>query len=218
MSDPTEAEWLEGNDPVTERERMEDVRIYAGTHKTFEKGRAMSDVSKTNELIAEARHEESIQDKLGDGFSEGSEERAFYYEHRDRYKRLADALVSVRAERDAALAAVERGRNVLELLRNYAEDSIGTTHGMLSASFVKTHVKIALSELDGAPEPESRWEYRGRLQSCGYVAEGYISAEHAMNGLRVELEDHPYLAMDGTAIVERARVREWLPVEGESDE
>lgn len=69
--------------------------------------------------------------------------------------------------------------------------------------------------LDGAPEPESRWEYRGRLQSCGYVAEGYISAEYAMNGLRVELEDHPYLVMDDTAIVERARVREWLPVEGE---
>ncbi len=69
--------------------------------------------------------------------------------------------------------------------------------------------------LDGAPEVESRWEYRGRLQSCGYVAEGYISAEYAMNGLRVELEDHPYLAMDDTAIVERARVREWLPVEGE---
>lgn len=69
--------------------------------------------------------------------------------------------------------------------------------------------------LDGAPEPEGRWEYRGRLQSCGYVAEGYISAEHAMNGLKVELEDHPYLQMDDTAIVERARVREWLPVEGE---
>lgn len=120
------------------------------------------------------------------------------------------------AERDAALAAVERGRNVLELLRNYAEDSIGTTHGMLSASFVKAHVEIALSELDEATALRSgRWEYRGRLQSCGYVAEGYISAEHAMNGLRVELEDHPYLAMDGTAIVERARVREWLPVEGE---
>ena len=64
-------------------------------------------------------------------------------------------------------------------------------------------------------DPEGRWEYRGRLQSCGYVAEGYISAEYAMNGLRVELEDHPYLAMDDTAIVERARVREWLPVEGE---
>lgn len=44
------------------------------------------------ELIAEARQEVSIHDKLGDGFSEGSEERAFYYGHRDRYKRLADAL------------------------------------------------------------------------------------------------------------------------------
>lgn len=72
------------------------------------------------------------------------------------------------------------------------------------------------SALDGAPEPEGVWEYRGRLQSCGYVAEGYISAEHAMNGLKVELEDHPYLQMDDTAIVERARVREWLPVEGEN--
>ena len=129
---------------------------------------------------------------------------------------LAPKLRKAQAERDAAVAALERVRNVLELLRNYAEDSIVTTHGMLSASFVKEHVEIALSELDGAPEPESRWEYRGRLQSCGYVAEGYISAEYAMNGLRVELEDHPYLVMDDTAIVERARVREWLPVEGES--
>ena len=59
-----------------------------------------------DELIADARHEESIQDKLGDGFSEGSEERAFYYEHRDRYKCLADALEAVRAERDAALARI----------------------------------------------------------------------------------------------------------------
>lgn len=49
-------------------------------------------VDETRALIAEARQEESIQDKLGGGFSEGSDERAFYYEHRDRYKRLADAL------------------------------------------------------------------------------------------------------------------------------
>ena len=68
----------------------------------------------------------------------------------------AEALESVRAERDAAVAAIERGRNVLELLRNYAEDSIGTTHGMLSASFVKAHVEIALAALDGAPEPEEK--------------------------------------------------------------
>lgn len=132
------------------------------------------------------------------------------------YPNECNKRVKAEAERDAALAAIERGRNVLELLRNYAEDSIGTTHGMLSASFVKAHVEIALSELDEATALRSgRWEYRGRLQSCGYVAEGYISAEYAMNGLRVELEDHPYLTMDDTAIVERARVREWLPVEGE---
>ena len=55
-----------------------------------------------DELIAEARHEESIQDKLGDGFSEGSEERAFYYEHRDRYGRLADALEAATREHDSA--------------------------------------------------------------------------------------------------------------------
>ena len=67
---------------------------------------------------------------------------------------LADALEAATRERDAALAAVERGRNVLELLRNYAEETIVTTHGMLSASFVKEHVEIALSALDGAPEPE----------------------------------------------------------------
>lgn len=69
---------------------------------------------------------------------------------------VINALEVAGAERDAALAAVERGRNVLELLRNYAEDSICTTHGMLSASFVKEHVEIALAALDGAPEPEEK--------------------------------------------------------------
>ena len=108
------------------------------------------------------------------------------------------------AERDAATAAVERVRAALgEVLPDWSDNGVVAVADILAA-------------LDGAPEPESRWEYRGRLQSCGYVAEGYISAEYAMNGLMVELEDHPYLAMDDTAIVERARVREWLPVEGES--
>ncbi len=111
---------------------------------------------------------------------------------------LHELISELRTERDAALAAVERVQETL---------SLHNPNGRL--------VKEVLAALDGAPEPESRWEYRGRLQSCGYVAEGYISAEYAMNGLRVELEDHPYLAMDDTAIVERARVREWLPVEGE---
>ena len=116
---------------------------------------------------------------------------------------LVDAL---RAERDVALAAIERVRAEADA---YAEQP----DVMELCGAVAQALRTAL---DGAPEPEGRWEYRGRLQSCGYVAEGYISVEHAMNGLRGELEDHPYLAMDDTAIVERARVREWIPVEGES--
>lgn len=52
------------------------------------------------ELIEEAWQEASIHDKLGDGFSEGSEERAFYYGHRDRYKRLADALAARQPSED----------------------------------------------------------------------------------------------------------------------
>ena len=118
---------------------------------------------------------------------------------------LAPKLRKAQAERDAALEAIERVRAEADA---YAEQP----DVMEPCGAVAQALHTAL---DGAPEPEGRWEYRGRLQSCGYVAEGYISAEHAMNGLRVELEDHPYLVMDDTAIVERARVREWLPVEGE---
>jgi len=148
--------------------------------------------------------------------------------------RLLEALELVRAERDAALAAIER----VTAERDSAMARIAKAwelHEPFTWSFGYGPVQSCkwcadhgvsqevaswpcptVAALDGAPEPEGRWEYRGRLQSCGYVAEGYISAEYAMNGLRVELEDHPYLAMDDTAIVERARVREWLPVEGES--
>ena len=76
------------------------------------------------ELISEARREESIHDKLGDGFSEGSEERAFYYEHRDRYKRLADAL-EVRQPS-------EEGEYILRLI-----ETIKQTGGSVEVSGVK---------------------------------------------------------------------------------
>ena len=105
------------------------------------------------------------------------------------------------AERDAALAAIERGRNVLELLRNYAEDSIDTTHGMLSASFVKTHVEIALSELDEAPEPDDEWEYR-RVRPDGVPVFNAV------------FETMPLL--DDYYTAEYRTVSPWLPVEGES--
>lgn len=130
---------------------------------------------------------------------------------------------SLKAERDAALAVIERVRAIHMPVD--VEPSETVCHGCSTLRGTGENVRYfpyeewpcpTVAALDGAPEPEGRWEYRGRLQSCGYVAEGYVSAEHAMNGLKVELEDHPYLVMDDTAIVERARVREWLPVEGEN--
>lgn len=127
---------------------------------------------------------------------------------------------SYKAQYDAATAAIERVRAIhLEVGRQV--DDAGVEYTVCKhCTEVNRYGQVrwpcpTVAALDGAPEPEGVWEYRGRLQSCGYVAEGYISAEHAMNGLKVELEDHPYLQMDDTAIVERARVREWLPVEGE---
>ena len=152
-------------------------------------------------------------------------------ELREVLRAAADALEAATRERDAAVAAIERVRAIhypftprfCYMNAQGGQSPMTSVHchhckpeGSNMVGDPDTWPCPTVAALDGAPEPEGRWEYRGRLQSCGYVAEGYISAEHAMNGLRVELEDHPYLAMDDTAIVERARVREWLPVEGDS--
>lgn len=118
-------------------------------------------MSDDKDLIAEARQEESIHDKLGDGFSEGSEERAFYYGHRDRYKRLADALETANTERaavpDAALDAVARVRAL-----HYEEDhecAECSFEPMLDAAFLGVSVPwpcSTIQALDGAPEPEEK--------------------------------------------------------------
>lgn len=91
----------------------------------------------TGDLIAEARQEESIQDKLGDGFGEGSEERAFYYEHRDRYRRLADALEAAEA-RNAALeeALTEECRQVARTTVHTAA-AMGTMRLTMGEEMVK---------------------------------------------------------------------------------
>ena len=141
------------------------------------------------ELIAEARQEASIHDKLGDGFSEGSDERAFYYGHRDRYKRLADALEAAterfekaehdrlhwrrrfqttqnrakraEAERDAALAAIERVRALHKL--GWQQEPYGNgPDGQVLEHAVSwcLHCDMAspcdtLAALDGAHEPKA---------------------------------------------------------------
>ena len=115
--------------------------------------------------------------------------------------------VKAEAERDAALAAIERGRNVLELLRNYAEDSIGTTHGMLSASFVKEHVEIALAALDEAPEPA--WEYGVKWHdSQDPVWYHPYTVEEAENKIAYWPKDPGY-------VVRRRKAGPWEPVGGE---
>lgn len=178
----------------------------------------MSDVSKTNELIAEARQEASIQDKLGDGFSEGSEDRAFYYEHRDRYGRLADALEAATRERDAAVAAIERIREAVSghpECDRYSEDDV------ISCGWKSAYASV-VAALDGAPEPE--WEYRAKVVHPDWPGNHYIVFKHAPT--RDELEN-PVLYGDefgGMNQLEGGKLASpeyrrpagpWLPVEGE---
>jgi len=85
----------------------------------------LMNTDETQALIAEARQEESIHDKLGDGFGEDSEERAFYYEHRDRYKRLADAL--------AALATPQEEKSAAKVVTVSYEASASCSHGTCPA-------------------------------------------------------------------------------------
>ena len=106
---------------------------------------------------------------------------------------------------------------VAEALRKMVPSGDATTKRESQAVNIVRDLTDAGRLTGGAfPETEGEWTYRARLKSCGFVTEGYISAEYAMEGLKSELEEHPYLVMDDTAIVERTRVREWLPVEGES--
>lgn len=94
--------------------------VWNGTE--YEEKRVEMTNEQTRALIAEARHEESIQDKLGDGFSEGSDERAFYYGHRDRYKRLADALEAATREpsgdgREVTEAEIDKAARALHMAK-----------------------------------------------------------------------------------------------------
>ena len=226
-------------------------------------------MSDDKELIAEARQEESIQDKLGDGFSDGSEERAFYYEHRDRYKRLADALearqssvidrdvaidaiaggtISVpggygvlhgddaanivdaiigqaavpdaatdlaqaksdlktvgavsrstfdklKAERDAALAAIERVRAIAE------------RHGM------KPWTEEIFAALDGAPEPEWEWMSRAYFAELDRTWDSPIADEETARAMNRSTNDsEPGLT---AKLMRRRKAGPWEPVDGE---
>lgn len=109
---------------------------------------------------------------------------------------MSDKELIAEAERDAALAAIERVQETL---------SLHNPNGRL--------VKEVLAALDGAPEPQ--WEYGllnpqapdgGKLQGGAHL----ISAnrEHILAQQR---RGHPAILA-----VRRRKAGPWLPVEGES--
>jgi len=166
-------------------------------------------VDETRALIAEVRQEESIQDKLGDGFGEGSEERAFYYGHLDRYKRLADALEAATRERDAALAAIERIRRAVA---GHPECDRYEEGDVISCGWKSAYASV-VAALDGAPEPE--WEYGlGNRKSPRDAGIPYLDEAH-VRWLASALEETPTF---GPQLVRRRKAGPWLPVEGESNE
>ena len=101
---------------------------------------------------------------------------------------------AVKAERDAALAAVERVQETL---------SLHNPNGRL--------VKEVLAALDGAPEPEWEW---------GWMADKERRASMSPRGPRLLIDGHPHTPEEIARFPRGQRVRRvkagpWLPVEGE---
>lgn len=148
-----------------------------------ERGQAMSDLDK---LIAMA-------DKVyKDIFNVARRERGLI-------RGLADALVSVRAERDAAVVAIERVRAAVEKHKHWNED----------CGWDVPTIEV-LAALDGAPEPE--WEYGllnpqapdgGKLQGGAHLISD--SRDHIITQQR---SGHPVIQA-----VRRRKAGPWLPVE-----
>ncbi len=152
-------------------------------------------VDETRALIAEVRQEESIQDKLGDGFSEGSEERAFYYEHRDRYKRLADALEAATRELAAvpdAATCDQKAHDTLNWnLNRLSESNTGLSNALTAAVDERDAALAAIERIreavSGHPECD-RYE-EGDVISCGWKS-AYASVVAAL-GVAPEPEEEP---------------------------
>lgn len=109
-------------------------------------------------------------------------------------------LVKIAAERDAALAAVERCRVAVEKHKHWNDD----------CGWDVPAIEL-LAALDGAPEPE--WEYRVEYRVPG----GKTHVSGPMDSLE-EARGFVLENIHGGAIVRRAKevsAGPWLPVEGE---
>ena len=116
------------------------------------------------------------------------------------YKRT----IRAEAERDAALAAIERVRAEADA---YAEQP----DVMELCGAVAQALRTAL---DGAPEPEeTEWVYRARNSILNSGA--HVSEEAARATLQLMIENHSFEVEPEPVFVERRPRFAWLPVEGE---
>ena len=153
----------------------------------------------------------------GDGDYETVWERAF--------KMRADlaALEAATRERDAAVAAIERVRDVAMKHRSVEQHNEMVPLTDIADLIREPSSADYLAALDGAPEPEDVWEYGYELIEPDdrnvFEREGdFISAAFAYRAAkkRIHEERHPDTPSLQYAIIRRIKAGPWEPVGGES--
>ena len=117
----------------------------------------------------------------------------------DYHEGLEEGIKIGRAERDAAVAAIERVRDVAMKHRSVEQHNEMVPVTDIADLIREPSSADYLAALDGAPEPE--WEYRARTDYGRVVAQG-------------SLDEIGYLS--GHIWERRRKADPWLPVEGES--
>lgn len=155
----------------------------------------MTMTEKTEDLIADARRMAPFYDKGGT------------LEVARLLTRLADALEAAARERDAALAAIGRVR---EAVSGHPECDRYEEGDVISCGWKSAYASV-VAALDGAPEPEWEWGYRGEKLIYVHARKSRESAEGAVKDLT------EYLALHGKKfeVVRRRPAGPWEPVEGE---
>ena len=119
------------------------------------------------------------------------------------------------AERDAALAAIERCRGVIASWKSVQASNREQFESGNPGMIVPIDcVGGLVAALDGAPEPEeTEWVYRARNSMLNSGA--HVSEEAARATLQLMIENHLFEVEPEPVFVERRPRFAWLPVEGE---
>ena len=111
------------------------------------------------------------------------------------------ALEAATPERAAALTAIERVR----VLHPVAYSGNSRSRNAFCATCTTMWPCATLAALDGAPEPEGRWEY-------GVEVVGDVAIR------KREIAERACASTDYATLVRRRPAGPWLPVEGESND